>query len=145
MPSPVVALQITRHDAISPTSPLANPATCPTHIEVDGYGRIPVSVFTQSWLTGSPKQIRPNVHERVLFAQPVNPADMVHPPKPPSAAVTIWCLLGATLGAVACTAGVYTMSPLLAVAGGIAWLLSAVIMIGEASPEPLIGTRPEIA
>ena len=132
-------------EIVDANSPFFNPKTCPTHIEVDGYGRVPISIQKKSFWSDTWTAVTPDVHSRVLYTQPVHPRDMVHTPRAVSpAAVLGWALL-AGLGGAAMVLGIVSqapvLGPLLAVVGALAWIIAAVNLSNLIAPPRQVGNQ----
>lgn len=119
-------------------SPLTDPKRCPTHIDVAGYGRIPVQIATKGLFSSTYTNVVPNVAERILHCTPSRPGDVVHP-APQKLAPLLWSLLGACVGASALTAGIILHGPALAALGAVALCFSFLALIVNANPEPRLG------
>lgn len=126
---------------IHPNSPFADPATCPTHIEVDGYGRVPINIVRKTLWSNGYTVMKPNVHERVLYTRPANAADMVHHPQPTTPSKMLGMSFLAGLGGAALAMGIAIAATmplcgvLLAVSGVLTWILSAANIMTSIAPD----------
>lgn len=122
-------------------SPLTDPARCPTHIEIAGYGRVPISIQTQGFFSSAFTPIVPNVPERILYCAPSRPGDVVHQP-PQKLAPLLWSLMGACVGAGALVGGILLSSPVLAALGAVAWMVGILALVASVIPATRNGDEP---
>lgn len=94
---------------------LTDPKTVPTHIDIEGYGRITYKGAVKGFFDRVYKPVVADVPERILYVAPVRPEDRA-PARAPAPAYSTASLLFFTIGLVSggCMLGIaiFTSSPL---------------------------------
>ena len=68
---------------IPQNSPLRNPRRAPSHIDIEGYGTLPITLMTQNLWSSEFKEMKLSVPRRVLYTRPIE-APALPPPVPDS-------------------------------------------------------------